>query len=701
MCGIAGLIAPFLSPEVRREAVGRMCDAMVHRGPDDSGISSEGDATLGMRRLAIFDPANGRQPMQSPDGRLTLVFNGAIYNFRDLRRQLAGSWDFRTECDTEVLLAAFVRWGEACVPKLRGMFAFAIWDQQTRCLFLARDAFGVKPLYYRELPGGGLVFASEIRALNASGAGSNVIDASGVSDYLAWMAVPAPRTIYRDIRSLRPGEAARYRDGRLEIAAGWRFSTIAPPERVCRTHEEFLGELRSRLEDSVRAHSVADVPVGAFLSGGLDSASVVALMNRTGGVRLKTFTVDFGESGFSEGKPASETARFLGTEHRTLTLSGTDLASGLDSYLSALDQPTGDGVNTFYASRAAREGGVTVALSGLGGDELFGGYPSFRTTPRFTRILPAWRAVPASVRRSVVRRLRRGDIRRRKLADVLEHASNSVETGALQRRVLSTSGLESVLSRGASVLAEANYALHPAYAELAADLDPAAVYEVVSAWELRTYMADVLLRDCDVMSMHHSLELRVPLVDRPLIEWLWHQPASFKGNVRDPKSALRDALGDLLPPALKNRRKWGFSLPMDLWMRRELRPFLEDTFATANVARSGFFNVTSVEANWRAYLQSNDSREWSRIWRLAVLIAFLNRRPTPAPSLLPSTTTLSSRCDPHHAVLIPLAPSPSPLALPRLPLFRVFREFRGPTLGFISCLWCVSWFHLRASAAPW
>lgn len=329
MCGISGLISPSLSPEVRREAVSQMCDAMVHRGPDDSGISAEGDATLGMRRLAIFDPANGRQPMQSPGGRLTLVFNGAIYNFRDLRRQLAGTWEFRTECDTEVLLAAFARWGEACLPKLRGMFAFAIWDRETRCLFLARDAFGVKPLYYRELPGGGLVFASEIRALNASGAGSSIIDATGVADYLAWMAVPAPRTIYRDIRSLRPGEAARFRGGRLEIAAGWRFSTIAPPERICRTREEFVGELRSRLEDSVRAHSLADVPVGAFLSGGLDSASVVALMNRSAGGWLKTFTVDFGESGFSEAKPASETARFLGTEHRTLTLSGTDLARGL------------------------------------------------------------------------------------------------------------------------------------------------------------------------------------------------------------------------------------------------------------------------------------------------------------------------------------------------------------------------------------
>ena len=659
MCGIAGLIAHHLAPEVRRESVGRMCGAMVHRGPDDGGITTEGGATLGMRRLAIFDPANGRQPMRSPDGRLTLVFNGAIYNFVELRRQLAGGWDFRTECDTEVLLAAFARWGESCVPRLRGMFAFAVWDREARSLFLARDAFGVKPLYYRELPGGGIVFASEIRALNASGAGSEEIDPAGVADYLAWMAVPSPRTIYRDTRSLRPGEAARFRGGRLEIAAGWRFSTIAPPDKVCRTREEFTSELRSRLEDSVRAHSVADVPVGAFLSGGLDSASIVALMNRTGS-RLKTFTVDFAEAGFSEGKPAAETARFLGTEHHALTLSGPDLSSGLDAYLSALDQPSGDGLNTFYVSRAAREGGVTVALSGLGGDELFGGYPSFRDTPRFARLLPAWRATPAGVRRAVIGRLRRGDTRSRKLADMLEHAENPVQAGALQRRVLSTDAVRRVLSREVEV----PDALHPAHADLKVDLDPASVYELVSAWELRTYMADVLLRDSDVMSMRHSLELRVPLVDRPLIEWLWHQPAAFKGDGRSPKSALHDALGDLLPPGLKNRRKWGFSPPMDIWMRRELRPFLEDTFTHTSVARYGFFDAPAVEANWRDYLGSNDSREWSRVWSLAVLIAFLNRRPTPAPSLLPSTTTLSAPPTSHVPPSSPLAPRPSPLASP-------------------------------------
>lgn len=661
MCGIAGLIDPSLGPEARGAAVDRMCAAMVHRGPDDGGITSIGDATLGMRRLAIFDPANGRQPMQSPDGRLTLVFNGAIYNFRELRRELQNGWEFRTQCDTEVLLAAFARWDEACLPRLRGMFAFAVWDRDSRRLFLARDPFGIKPLHYRPLSRG-LLFASELNAITASGIGTTEVDPAAVASYLAWMAVPAPRTIQRGTFSLRPGEAVRFREGRLEIAAGWRFSTIPPSAHVCRTRDEFTSELRARLDDSVRAHVVADVPVGAFLSGGLDSASVVALMRRETPGRLRTFTIDFSEPGYSEAKPAADTATFLGTDHHTLRLSGAGLAADLDGYLAALDQPTGDGVNTYYASKAAREGGVTVALSGLGGDELFGGYPSFRTTPRFGRLLPTWRALPLATRRFVIRRLRRGDTRRRKLADVLEHAVDTVQAGALQRRVFSTGTAAEALAPDLFGAVSEAPALHPAYADLAADLDPEAVFELVSAWELRTYMADVLLRDSDVMSMRHSLELRVPLVDRPLIEWLWRQPASFKHDPSQPKSALHAALRDVLPPALGTRAKWGFSLPMDVWMRRDLRPFLEDVFSESSISHSGLFNVPAVQGSWRDYLARQDNREWSRVWSLAILIAFLNRR----------AATTSSRSSPASVdlppALPPLASSLSPPSAPTSPL---------------------------------
>lgn len=633
MCGIAGFIESGSDPRLREAAVNRMCDAMQHRGPDDAGTATNGPATLGMRRLAIFDPANGRQPMRSPDGRFTLVFNGAIYNFHELRTQLvATGWDFRTQCDTEVLLAAYARWGAECLARLRGMFGFAVWDESQQELFLARDPFGIKPLYYRQ-EGTRLIFASELNALGASGLGRHELDPLSVADYLAWFAVPAPRTIYRDIFSLRPGECATFRGGRLEIKTAWNFRGIPAVGRPCATPAEFTRELRARLEDTIRAHVLADVPVGAFLSGGLDSAAVVGLMTRVNGSRLRTFSIDFAEPGYSEAAAAAATARHYGTDHRTTLLSGADVARDLEQLLATLDQPTGDGINTYYASQAARAGGVTVALSGLGGDELFGGYPSFRDLPRLARWLPAWRAIPAGMRAVAVRRLASGDTRRRKLADFLQYAGNVHELGALQRRVFSEASRRTLLAPEVLRVLGPRSPFHPELMSLSTDLAPAGIFEIVSAWELRTYMADVLLRDSDVMSMRHSLELRVPLVDRPLVEWLWRQPAAFKWDRRHPKSALVDALADILPPDVARRPKWGFTLPFSLWMKRELRPFLDETFSDASVERSGLFAVPGVQQTWRGFLEGNDSREWSRVWSLAVLIAFANRH-APAPAAL-------------------------------------------------------------------
>jgi asparagine synthase (glutamine-hydrolysing) len=656
MCGIAGFIDPRTAPEARAAAVARMCAAMLHRGPDDGGQESRGDATLGMRRLAIFDPANGHQPMGSPDGRHTLVFNGAIYNFRALREELAAAGrPFRTNCDTEVLLAAYAQWGERCLARLRGMFAFAVWDEHEQSLFLARDPFGIKPLYYRH-DGTRLLFASELNALLASGAVPAEIDPLSVADYLAWFAVPAPRTIYRDIFSLRPGECATYRAGRLDIRSAWNFRTIPNDVKPCTTRDEFTRGLRSQLDDSIRAHSVADVPVGAFLSGGLDSAVVVGLMTRASGGRLRTFSIGFDEPGYSETMRAEATARHFGTEHHASVLTGAQVAGDLDTLLATLDQPTGDGINTYYASRAARAGGVTVALSGLGGDELFGGYPSFRDLPRIVRWLPLWLALPAGLRQTVVARLHRGDTRRRKLADFLQHARNIHELGALQRRVFSEPARRSLLNPDALAALGQRTPLHPEFASLSADLADAGIFEIVSAWELRTYMADVLLRDSDVMSMRHSLELRVPFVDRPLIEWLWRQPAEFKSNRRHPKTPLYDATRDILPPDLAGRRKQGFTLPFPVWMKRELRPFLEETFSDASVERSQLFARAEVQKLWRGFLAGDDEREWSRVWSLAVLVAFANRRsapprhppPVPPPVALTATSTAASPAPPHR-----------------------------------------------------
>jgi asparagine synthase (glutamine-hydrolysing) len=615
----------------RVEAVQRMVQRQQHRGPDDLGIQSEGPATLGMCRLAIIDPANGHQPMVSPDGRYTLVFNGAIYNYRALQTELAlGGWNFRTNCDTEVLLAAYALHGAACLPRLRGMFAFAVWDAREQSLFAARDPLGIKPLYYARLPDSGVVFASELNALLASGAVRREIDPTSAGEYLAWFSVPAPRTIYRGIANLPPGHQLTLDSaGRLKTGPWWHLPAPTRPD-VATNYHDFVGGLRAQLDDSIRAHRVADVPVGAFLSGGMDSTAVVGLMARSGATKLKTFSLIFGEAGFSEQASARLAAQAFGTDHHEELITGSRVAADLPQLLASFDQPTGDGINTYYASQTARRGGVTVALSGLGGDELFGGYPSFRDLPRLQRLLPLWRRLPGGLRRSLVEQLRaRPSVRSRKLADFLAHARDLHELASLQRRVLPESVRLALLAPEARAQAERLGPNHPMLEDFAFELIGADPFQVISAWELRTYMADVLLRDSDVFSMAHSLELRVPFVDRQLLEWLWPQRHWFKYDPRQPKRALADATADLVPAAIRNRRKQGFALPFAHWMLAELRPFLDETFSTASLGACPWLQSGAVQQVWTDYKTRHDPRAWSRVWTLAVLIAFANRRPAP------------------------------------------------------------------------
>jgi asparagine synthase (glutamine-hydrolysing) len=625
MCGIAGFIDPNASAEARDEAVSRMCSAMIHRGPDDSGTATRGPATIGMRRLAIFDPVNGHQPMETQDGRYALVFNGAIYNFHLLQTELeTAGFSFRTRCDTEVLLAALVHWGEGALGRLRGMFAFALWDSAEQTLFAARDPFGIKPLYYHH-QGGRLVFASEVAALLASGAVEGEVSAASVADYLAWLSVPAPETIYKGVFSLQPGECMRFRDGKLEVRAAWSIRSIPEATAVCPSREEFVRELRSKLDDSIRSHVLADVPVGVFLSGGLDSAVVAGLMSNATGNALRTFSIGFDEDGFSEADYAEATARHLGAVHHTRILTGSEVAADIEKIISACDQPTGDGVNTYYASQTAQQGGVKAALSGLGGDELFGGYPSFRTLPLMASRLPLWRRIPAPLRSLLTTALELGGARAHKLNDILLSARDSHEIAALQRRVFSDAKRLSILAPEVAARTKGLAPFHPRLAAMRGELGMDDLFLLASAWEMRTYMSDVLLRDSDVMSMRHSLELRVPFVDRPLVEWLWRQPARFRSDPRHPKSALAEATADVLPPGLARRRKRGFTLPFPIWMRGDLRPFLEEVFSSASIGRSGLFATGPVQSLWRDFAAGGDEREWSRVWSVAVLVKFVNR----------------------------------------------------------------------------
>ena len=632
MCGLAGIISAKLDRRTREDAVARMVHRQKHRGPDDRGCHDQGPATLGMCRLAIIDPTHGHQPMFSPDERFSLIFNGTIYNYRELQAGLAArGWIFQTQSDTEVLLAAYALDGAACLSTLRGMFAFAIWDAGEQTLFAARDSFGIKPLYYAQLPDGGLAFASELNALLASGQVPREIDPLSVSEYLAWFSVPAPRTIYRGITNLPPGHWLKVNaEGRCQTAAWDQLPASSGSAPIATNYHDFVHGLRHQLDDTIRAHRVADVPVGAFLSGGLDSTAIVGLMVKNGATRLKTFSLIFNEAEFSEQTSARLAATAFGTEHHEALITGARVAADLPRILASFDQPTGDGINTYYASQMARQGGVTVALSGLGGDELFGGYPSFRDLPRLHRLLPAWRRVPRKLRAALINQLRaRPNTRARKLADFLAHARDLHELASLQRRVLPETARLALLAPEARAQARRLGPNHPMLDDFTAELMGADPFQIISAWELRTYLANVLLRDSDVFSLTHSLELRVPFVDRKLLAWLWAQPTHFKYNARWPKKALADATADLVPAAIRARPKQGFTLPFSRWLRAELRPFLHETFNSASLAACPWLDPITTAQVWTDYQKQKDDRAWSRVWTLAVLINFANRRSTP------------------------------------------------------------------------
>lgn len=628
MCGIAGIAGDRDGADDRLEAVERMCAAMAHRGPDDSGVAGLDGATLGMRRLSVFDPAHGHQPMVTPDGRHTIVFNGAIYNYRELTAELSAlGWSFRTRCDTEVLLAAFAQWGPDCMPRLRGMYSFAVWDAVERSLFLARGPFGIKPLYYHWRSDGGLVFASELRALLASRALPVEIEPRAVGAYLAHLSVPAPETIYRRVRCLLPGQCALWREGRLTLRSHYSLGSRAHAGEPCRSYPQFVDELRARLDDSVQAHALADVPVGAFLSGGLDSSAIVGLLARHAPAGLKTFTLAFSESEFSEGAAARRTAQLFGTEHHETLLTGAEVAASLPSILARMDQPTGDGINTYFASQLAARNGVKVVLSGLGGDELFGGYPSFTQVPAISRMLPAWLGLPRAARRALLGLLRlRPSVRSRKLTDFLANARDVHEVASLQRMVFSESARLPLLQAATRAEVERLGPFHPMLNDFAFDFQGLGIQRTVCAWELRTYMSDVLLADADVFSMANSIELRTPYIDSRLVGWLWSQPESFVFRRDRYKGALADSMSNLLPSTVRQQTKLGFLLPFSVWMAGPLRPFLEHAFSKASLDNCPWLEASAVQSLWRGYLSSDDTRNWSRVWSLAVLISFANSR---------------------------------------------------------------------------
>lgn len=578
MCGINGIFSynPSASGIDRTELI-RTRDQMVARGPDGFGewFSSDGRVGFGHRRLAIIDLSeSGAQPMATDDGLLRVTFNGEIYNYQELRDELvAEGVQFRGHSDTEVLLHLYRRDGENMVQRLRGMFALAIWDEAKRTLFLTRDRYGIKPLYYSDA-GGVFRFASQVKALQAGGAVGTQLDPAGVAGFLMWGSVPEPFTIYRDIRALPAGSSMKVSlAGATPPRQYWSLSeAIGRSMEAAATIEpgSEREHVRAALLDSVRAHLVADVPVGAFLSAGLDSGTVVALAREAGNNALNTVTLAFEEfrgSVTDELPVATQIARHLGVRHKAVTIGMGEVENDLPAFLGAMDQPTIDGINTWFVAKAAAQSGLKVALSGLGGDELLGGYPSFRNVPERVSALSAASRIPLL---GDAFRLAHGALSgvfpalKPKSAGLFKLGGNYEGAYQLQRGVFMPWELGKLADR--DFIAEGVRRLRAAEEERLALQHPLTGFAKVVELESSRYMRNQLLRDTDWVGMAHSLEIRVPLVDHVLLEKVVGLAAT--GRLGEGKSVLPAVLSKPLPKEALERPKTGFTVPIWKWLRK-------------------------------------------------------------------------------------------------------------------------------------
>ncbi len=627
MCGICGVIGSF-EPDSARSAVRLMMKQMHHRGPDDEGMFLDRSVALGMRRLSIIDVDGGNQPVFNEDGSVVVVFNGEIYNFRELRRTLETLGHvFHTGGDTEVIVHAYEEWGEDCLEHLDGMFALAVAEtsKSTRHgnprVLLARDRLGIKPLYYA-LMDSTLFFASEVRSLLGSGEVAPRLCESALRSYLLFGSVSEPLTLVEGIYSLPPGHrvvlSACSRHSEIRPEAYWDFAQSAQPPLVTRNRERCSAAafLRSLLTECVESHLVADVPIGIFLSGGIDSTTLVSLAAQRGGP-VYTLTVDFQERQFSEAEIARRTAQKFGTIHQEFLLTAEDVLARLGEAVGALDQPSMDGINSYFVSWAARQAGLKVALSGLGGDEIFGGYSTFRSTGGARSAAALARSLPFhSFIGSTAEKLAAfsgNKDARRKMASLLRDP-NSLPHPYFFTRLLFTP------TQVQGLMANASHATEPWekwLSQTARGSEQLDDFTAVSCLESRSYMVNTLLRDTDSMSMANSLEIRVPFLDHPLVEYVTRLPGSIKHKDGVPKALLVEAMGDLLPREVVWQPKRTFTLPWEPWLRGPLKNEMNAEFGAITPSLEGAINRREMERVWSDFLTGKTS--WSRVWSLFVL----------------------------------------------------------------------------------
>ncbi len=620
MCGITGIYGKLPVDDARRRITG-MNAALAHRGPDARGIFVKNPIVLGHQRLSILDlSADANQPMTDPTGRYTLVFNGEIYNFRELRKGLS-TYAFTTDGDTEVLLAGLIKWGIPFLQECNGMFAFAFWDAEREELILARDRMGIKPLYYARTAIH-TIFGSEVRSLLKSGLIPASLNRNALGDYLRYQTVHAPATMLDGVFMLPAGNTLRINADEEELKGFWNMATAIEPGVGFLNYTDTKTLVREKLTKAVGRRLVSDVPMGAFLSGGIDSSAIVALASGLVSDPLKTFTISFQEEAFSEARFARIIADKYQTDHTELKLDPSEMLHSLPVAIAAMDHPSGDGINTFVVSRAAKEAGITVVLSGLGGDELFAGYPIFKQVlslsskgwlmsfPKFSRAFAG----------DLLQWARPG-IASQKTKQVITEDYLDLEYAYQYSREVASHTINNELSPFGSASAKAVFDIvhegvgygTPGYA-----MPP---LSRVTYAEMNTYMQSVLLRDSDQMGMAHALEIRVPFLDHELVSTALAIPDRHKFPT-SPKKLLVESMGDLLPAEIVNRPKMGFTFPWDEWMKGELREFCGDQML--GLARHEAFHEKAVLKRWDHFLAGKREISWSRIWHLCILQAWMN-----------------------------------------------------------------------------
>jgi asparagine synthase (glutamine-hydrolysing) len=617
MCGIAGVVG---SLRTEPATLRRMTDRLQHRGPDGEGTFWADDVGLAMRRLAIIDLSTGDQPIFNEDRTVCVVYNGEIYNFLELRSELeARGHRFETHGDTEVIVHAYEEFGPECVARLWGMFALAVWDSRRRLLLLARDRLGKKPLvYYADPVSGGMAFASELQSLLAHPDVPREVQPSAIDDYLTYLYVPAPTTAYRDIRKLPPGHRLVWQAGRISVEAYWQ---VRFGEKRAVRESEAVEEFGALLRDAVRRRLIADVPLGAFLSGGMDSSSIVAEMAEVSSAPVKTFSIGFGERDFDELRYARQVAQRFGTDHHELVVEPRALEV-LPTLVRHYGEPYGDSsaIPTYYVAQMTRQH-VTVALNGDGGDELLAGYERHWAA----RVAARYDTIPGFVRHGLIRPLIPLVPEPRQRRALLRRAKRFMAAAHLP-----------VFDRylhwvGACTPEQKAWLYTPEFVEelhgndsgrwlreaLAAEprLDPV---DAVLRADTLLYLPEDLLAKVDIASMANSLEARSPFLDHRLVEFCAGLPSSLKLRGRTSKWLLRSLMRDRLPPEILTRSKMGFGVPVGEWLRGDLRPLLEDTLFSPRALQRGYFRPEAVRGLVDEHLSGRADRT-SLIWALLML----------------------------------------------------------------------------------